>query len=264
MPFSFKPTQDTGNSSPEPSQVGATGTSSQTSSSTLPSSALYPDSRLPGKRDVVKLAVFGIFGATVGVAIILFVYQQYLTSQFNSKKSQLVADEAKLGALPLTDMRKLSNRMKAVNQLVKDHASVRVAFRIIEDSIENPVTYKNFDLHFSESTRLYQLNLGAVARDYHSIVQQIETLKDKDYTKYLPSVTLEGLHPDDTGLVAFNLKMPIVITGILPEEVLPVSTDNTIEELTATSGPVIIYSSSTSTKTSTSSPPLNVITPKKI
>lgn len=261
MPFSFKPTQDTENTTTAPSQEGVAGSSPQASSNTLASTALYPSSRFEeNKVDIVKMVAFGIFGVCVGITVILFAYQQYLSSQIESKKSELAADEAKLGALPLTDMRKLSNRMKVINQLVANHASVRVAFRVIEDSIENPVTYKNFNLSFSENTHLYQLNLGAVARDYHSIVQQMETLKDKEYAKYIPSFVVEGVRPDDTGAISFNIKMPIVITGVLPEEILPVAVENTVKELSATSSPVIISNTSTSTKSPT---PLNIVIPKK-
>jgi len=82
------------------------------------------------------------------------------------------------------------------------------------------VTYKRFDFHYSEALRGYELTLGAIAPDYRSVIEQMDTFKRKPYTTYIPSVAIEGLHPDDTGKITFNLKMPINIAGVLPEGLL--------------------------------------------
>jgi hypothetical protein len=168
-------------------------------------------------KSLFQVILIGIFGAAILLAVGMFGYKYYLSTQIESKKATLASYESRLGTLPLEDMRKLSNRIKAINQLVKEHPSVNVAFRIVEDSIENNTIYERFDLRYSAITKSYALQLGGIAPDYKGVVQQIDTLKRKPYTTYVQNVSVEGLRPDEMGRVDFTLKMGISILGLLPE-----------------------------------------------
>jgi len=153
------------------------------------------------------------------MVISLLGYRYYLQSQIDAKKAQLAEWESKLGALPLEDFRKLSNRLKVTNKIIKDHPSVNVVFRILEDSVEDKITYKQFDLSSNQATGGFELKLGAIATSYHAVINQVNTLKQKPYTTYIPSVVVDNVHPNDSGYITFSLKMPIIIRGILPEGV---------------------------------------------
>lgn len=157
-------------------------------------------------------------GLSVLVSIGMFGYLYYLSSQVDAKKAKLASYESQLGGLPLEDMRKLSNRIKILNQLVKTHPSVNVAFRIIEDSVENQVTYNKFDLGYNETSKSYLLSLSGTAPNYKGIAQQIDTFNRKPYTTYISNVTVEGLNPTPEGRIAFTAKMPIMVVGLLPED----------------------------------------------
>lgn len=248
MSFSFKPTPETetGGGS-QAHEDGVVAPTPQTGSS------LSYASRFAGEgKSIAQMVLFGIFGISLITAAVLFWYQSYLTSQIASKKVSLEEEEAKLGALPLDAMRKLSNRIKAADKLIKGHASARVAFRIIEDSIEDPVTYKNFDLHVGEGANSYVLNLSARAESYHAVIQQAETLKSKAYANFVPKITVEDVRLDDMGGVTFNIKMPVVITGLLPEGVVFGSDDT--NQLVVASSSAIVPISGTTTVSGSSSP----------
>ncbi|MFA6608437.1 MAG: hypothetical protein WCT07_00815 [Candidatus Paceibacterota bacterium] len=258
MPFSFKPTTSTETQEASPSQTSVTSTPQLAT----PSTPMSFGFRNTGEgRDLTETLLLGIFGIAILTLAFLFGYHYYLLSKVESGKVQIDSYEGKLDSLPLNDMRKLSNRLKAVNQLVKEHPSVNAAFRIIEESVENPVTYKRFDLHFSESLRTYELQLGAVAPNYRSIAEQMDTLRRKPYNTYIPSISIGDVHPDETGAVSFTLKMPIGIVDVLPEGLLlqsdiatqsmvSTSTEITPELQTANGAPQI---PTTSTSTATSS-----------
>ncbi|MDB5260620.1 MAG: hypothetical protein JWN37_851 [Candidatus Nomurabacteria bacterium] len=241
MPFSFKPSQ--ANQSTSSDVSGA-------SSSSL--SSLSFSSRLPEGVGFFQKILYGIFGIFILAAIALFGYHWYLGSQITSKQ-QLINDyEAKLGGLPLEDMRALSNRIKYINVLVKNHPSENAAFRLLEESVENPVTYSRFDLRYDDAKKTYLLALTATAPDYKTIVQQMETLKNKPYSSYISDLAIAGLHPDDTGKVGFDLKMNIAISGVLPEELVlgvapPVEPLN-VSTTTATSSASLIIPQASSTK----------------
>ena len=213
MPFSFKPeiSQTTPNGDaplPVPTPAASFG-------GTAVSSLMAREGE-HGK-SLVQLVLMAVFGAAVLIAVGLFGYQYYLSSQIDAKKALLADYESRLATLPLEDMRKLSNRIKIINQLVKEHPSANVAFRIVEDSIENQVTYERFELRYNPQTKGYALQLGGVAPNYKSIAQQVDTLKRKPYTTYIQDIVVEGLQPNETGNIGFTLKMPILIAGLLPE-----------------------------------------------
>lgn len=208
MPFSFKP------------EIESQGTQASlvaplTISNALPSMGLM--NRGGGKSSLIQVILFVILGITVLVAIGIFAYGQYLSRQIQTKKESLLKMDSEFGSLKLDEMKDLSNRMKVVNQLVSEHPSVNVAFKIIEDSVENQITYKNFALNFTSAGKGYSMTLSGSAPNYKSVVQQVETLNRKPYNGYLSAVKVTGLSPDDTGKVNFNLSMNVNIIGLTPD-----------------------------------------------
>lgn len=212
MPFSFKP--EISQSAADPVSQAAP----QASFGAASTENLMARASQQGKSFFQVILLFA-FGVTALISATLLAYKFYLSSQVETKKAALASYESRLATLPLEDMRKLSNRIKVVNQLIKEHPSVNVAFRIIEDSVENQVTYKSFELRYNEQTKSYALQLNGTAPNYKAVAQQIDTFKRKPYTTYIPSVIVEGLQPNEAGRIVFTLKMPISIAGLLPETV---------------------------------------------
>lgn len=210
MPFSFKP-----DISQSQSQGGAP--LAPTASFGTSSTQNLASRKVEQGKSFVQFLLMAAFGLSLVCSLGLFGYKYYLSSQIENKKATLASYESQLADFPLEDMRKLSNRIKIINQLVREHPSANVAFRIIEDSVENQVTYKRFDLRFGETTKAYQLTLDGSAPDYKGVAQQVDTLKRKPYTTYIQNTIVEGLQPDISGKINFTLKMPIVIAGLFPE-----------------------------------------------
>jgi len=211
--------------------------------------------------------LYGVFGCTVLAAGILGGYQYYLNGQIQAKKDALAIYDNKIGAMPLEEMRRVSNRIKVINQVIKEHASVSTAFRVLEYSIENPITYTRFALSINPTNKTYELSLGATAPSYRAVAQQVDTFnKTTTFKDFIPAVTYDGVSLDPTtGKVSVNFKMPIRIEGKVPTDVDlklgavsaqkdVVVTDATSTSVvgTATSTPVTATSTK-STKTTTSS-----------
>ncbi len=219
MSFSFKPTQAEGVA--EGDQNGASPVSTP---ATIPLGGMPLGGRVDpnSKRSILQVLLYILFGALVLVTIVLFSYQRYLISRIDAQKNILDEEDKALGALNLEGMRALSNRMKVVNQVLNEHASVSSAFIILEKSIENPVTYTKFSLIKGDGNKGYELVLSATAPSYKAVAQQLDTLKSDEYKKdFIPSLTFDGLSLDPSGRVNFNLKMPILIQGKLPELIFP-------------------------------------------
>ncbi len=228
MPFSFKPQQE-GEIPAEASVANNTAaplsTSTPVSAVSNPPATLSFITRFNGgeKPSFIQMVLLVVFGLCIVTTIALFGYSYYLNQQINNKKSKLVEYDKQLKSFPIQDVSALSGRLKIIKQLISEHSSVNTAFAVIEKSVEDPITYKHFDLHFSGGSRTYELQLAAVAPDYHSVVEQINTLKKLEpYKSYISNVVISNLHPDDTGKVTFDLTMPISISGAnaMPEDFL--------------------------------------------
>lgn len=227
MPFSFTPDVKPAEGNAVQAAPGASMQSSIVSSvppsafgsssvSHAPVANLMERAQAQGK-SIVDILAFVSASCAILAVIGLFGYKYYLSSQVDIKKDQLAQYESQLAALPLEDMRNLSNRLKVINQLIKEHPSVNVAFLIVEASVENMVTFSKFDLHYSDASKSYQLSLGGVAPDYKSVAQQVDTYKRKPYSTYIPKVTVDNLQPDSQGQIAVSFSMPITIQGFIPE-----------------------------------------------
>lgn len=213
MPFSFKP--DIATENPQVGQNPPAPTSFGNPVAAAPTPVERPKGEETSIAGVILIALFGFTALIAGG---LFAYKFYLSSQIKVKQEKLDGYENSLKNLPIEEMRKMSNRLKIVNQLIKDHPSVNVAFLIVEASVEHMITFNKFDLNYSENLKSYQLSLTGVAPDYKSIAQQLDTYKTKPYSTYILKPSLESLSPDTSGRILFSVKMPISIKGLVPDK----------------------------------------------
>jgi hypothetical protein len=215
MPFTFKPetspaTDGQAAQAPVPSTFG----NAQNVQPVMDLSIRTPQ----GGKSIVDLILIAAFGISILIAVGMFGYSYYLSSQIESKKATLKSYESSLGSLPLEDMRKLSNRMKIVSKLLAQHPSVNAAFKIIEDSVEDAITYDQFSIHYIDLTKSYELVLSGRSPDYRALAQQMDKLSQKPYSNYLQGLKLDSLTLDPKGFVRFSIKSGVAIIGLLPAD----------------------------------------------
>lgn len=162
---------------------------------------------LGGIATVSVLATLGLFG-----------WQYYLEKTITQKKQALAAYGNTVSDLPLQDIKALSSKLKMVNTLVKEYPYVTNVFPIIEESIENRVTYNSLDLQLFQGG--YVLNIDAEAPDYKTIARQLDVLRSDVYKRYFPKLTLDTLSPGDKGRVGFSITTPVNIEGVTPDELI--------------------------------------------
>jgi hypothetical protein len=244
MPFSFKPDIS------QPAGAPGAATPAQV---TFGSAAARQNE---GGGSFIKIIAYAVFGAACLMSAGLVGYKYYLTSQIEKKRAEIESSEQKLAAFPLENMRKLSAKMKIINQLLKEHPSVNVAFRILEDSVEHEITYTNFNLRYDKGKQ-YMLQLDGVAPTYKNLAQQADTYKREPYTAYVSDIVIESLSPDPTGWVEFVFSMPITIAGLLPEDLILTKGERVGAVTTSTSSvPVASSTTPNSLGTGTSSFPI--------
>lgn len=174
----------------------------------------------PDTKSLLTRLLTILFGILLLITVVLFVYQWYLQAQIEGKKQALATFESQLASVPLQDIRKLSARLKAANQLIKDHPFANVMFKVLEDSVENNIIFSKFTIQNDLTAVAYIGTLEGAAPDYRSIVQQVETFKREPYSKYMSQVQVKNLRPDASGKVSFGITFNAAIRGVLPEEVI--------------------------------------------
>lgn len=257
MPFSFKPTQSGENIQTEKTETSSiplinTKADANAIQPIMPLGTMNLGDRIEKmKIGWFQLILYMILGFLIFLAVVLFGYRQYLISKIDGQKKVLEDQDKTLGEMNLEQIKALSNRIKVVSQTLNEHTSVSTAFRILEKSIENPVTYKGFELTKNNINKNYDLKVFAVAPSYRSIAQQIDTFYSDEYKKdYVPAISYDNISLDNSGEINFTLKMAFLIQGKLPENVLSTETTPTIPETgilipVATSTPVTSFASST-------------------
>lgn len=248
MSFSFQPDMSQQGNPPEVPQAPA-------ASFGAASSQTLEARHVEGGKSLIQLILSIILGGMVLVALGLVGYKFYLSSQVETKKASLDTYGKNLQNLPLDQMRKVSTRMRIINQLVKEHPSANVAFRIVEESIENQITYQGMELRYNEQTKGYTLSLRGNAPDYKTVAQQIDTLKRKPYSNYISNLTIDGLAPDDVGKIGFTLRANIQLAGLLPED-LNLS-DGAAARIASSTTQMATSTASSSIVIATSTQPLN-------
>jgi hypothetical protein len=177
--------------------------------------------------------VFLVFGVLLITVIGLFAYISVLKSSIATKSEVLASSQGHFPELPLDDMQKLSDRLKIVNRVIKEHASVRTAFQILENSVENPVVYTKFDLSKNKAKKGYSLGLAAETDSYHAAYQQTEILNSKTYSNYVSPLEVSNISLDKKGVVSFKISTSVSLEGVLPETVtFDSSTTDTTSQLT--------------------------------
>ncbi len=274
MPFSFKPTQtgespqtDVSNTAPVlATPPTATGQDQNTitpptqfaTHSNVPLGSMPLNERIDDSKKIslFQIFIYAILAVCVIVTAGLFGYQNYLNSKIESQKKILDEKDKTLGVINLVEMKALSNRMKVVNQVLSEHASVRSAFLILEKSIEDPVTYKSFDLKKSTTGNSYDLKVGAVASSYKAVAQQLDTLNSDEFNKkFISNVKYDGVSLDSVGKVNFSISMNVFISGKLPESLFIDSKKINNTEDTSSQGTSTIEVASSTSKVSTSTIP---------
>lgn len=189
--------------------------------------------------------IFLIFGIIFLSSVGLFLYQRVLLSQVESKKQALEAVEKGFPKLDLDKMRKLSARIKIINKILSERASVNTAFKLLESTaLDNSITYTTFALTRSKKYKGFDLSFAGQTTNYPALYQQIEILNDKSLSQYFSKISITGTGPlDNKGVGSFRADTVVALEGIDPDT-FTIDAVGSTNNKTATTTP---------TKTSTSS-----------
>ncbi len=236
MPFSFNPTAQAGGTQEggNPSAVGvAPQNSPDISINDAPSVPdtpfLFLQQRGTGTISMnayLQMLLVLICVLTVVSSITLFAYGMYLSSSIESKKEQLAAQEASFKEYPFKDMERLSTRITLVDQLLKEYISIRSPLKLLEDVVEDTAYFDKF-LLTREKKIGYSASFLVITNNYQSLIQQLEALKLTQYTKIAPQPQADSFAEEKKQqYLTVKVTTPIIVQGVLPDEVVFLSTQD--------------------------------------
>ena len=202
-----------------------------------------------------QLPLLAIFSILIITTIGLFIYQRILLFQIDTKKQQLETKQANFKKLDINEIKKLSNRVKVINKVINERASVNTALKLLEaTALDNSVTYNKFSLSKNKNGKGYDLGFGGDTNSYTAVYQQIQALNDKSFAKYFTKIIISGTGPmDKKGIVSFRADTNIAIEGVDPDTF---TIDNQISSTTeaVASLPVVDNSQASTTITTATIP----------
>ena len=119
-----------------------------------------------------------------------------------------------LKVYPFEDMKQLSLRLQILDTLLKGYVSPRSPLVFLEDVVENEVYFNDFSLTRQPSG--YIVDFTVLTKNYVPLIQQLESLNFKQYTKIVPKLSASAFQ-DSSALIKIRVTTPIVVQGTLPK-----------------------------------------------
>ena len=162
----------------------------------------------------VQVVLLTVTIVSVALTVILYSYTIYLTSSIDKKKTTIAEKETSFKVYPFEDMKQLSLRLQTLDTLLKGYVSPRSPFVFLEDVVENEVYFNDFSLTRHPSG--YIVDFTVLTKNYVPLIQQLESLNFKQYTKIVPKLSASGFQ-DSSTLIKIKVTTPIVVQGTLPK-----------------------------------------------
>ena len=238
MAFSFNPTQPQGGAaSPGVPQVSI----QSPSGSAQDSPASIPDSPFLFLRDrgsemtinaYLQLLLILVAVLSIAATIIIFVYSQYLSMSVSKKQADLREKESSFTAYPFEEMQSLSDRLIALDKILKGYVSSRSPLKFLEKVVENQVVFDEFEFSVS-SKKGNTMSFTILAGSQRALIQQLDSLNLKEYSKVVPAPKMESF-TDNGSIFRAGIVAPVFVQGVLADEVLfiapPVNSGSTTRQ----------------------------------
>lgn len=172
------------------------------------------------------------FLAAIVLAIVIFLYQQYLGNSIARKGQELEAARATFEPALIQELTRLDARLETADTLLNRHTALTRLYAFLENNTLQNVQFRNFRYNMLPDGNIV-LSMGGRARSFASVALQSDVFGSSDVIR---SPVFENLNVDDTGDVVFDLAAFVDPQFILyrPTSVAePIAPEEFLEEETA-------------------------------
>ena len=138
-----------------------------------PSSLLRERGGGGGLNDLLLLTAIVLFVASAALAVGVFLYGQFLTTESTSKLTQLERAKAAFEPSLIQQLTRLDDRMHAADRVLGVHIAPTVFFNALEQSTLQTVSFQNLDLQVADTQHI-AVKMAGVAQSVNSIALQAD------------------------------------------------------------------------------------------
>ncbi|MBI5457794.1 hypothetical protein HY971_03665 [Candidatus Kaiserbacteria bacterium] len=126
-----------------------------------------------GLSDLLLLCAIVLLVASAALAIGVFLYGQYLTTESSAKLSQLERAKAAFQPALVQQFTRLDDRMHAADQILSRHLAPSRFFSALEAATLQTVSFQTLDIQSADSSNL-SIAMAGVAQSVNSIALQAD------------------------------------------------------------------------------------------
>ncbi len=166
----------------------------------------------------VQIVLIVVSVLSVIICATMYSYSVYLTAQIKDKRTELDLKDSTIPTYPYDEMNRLTKRMATLDKLLQNYISPRSPLKFLENVVEDQVVFDTFALT-KDLTGAYKINFIAVTDNYTALIQQLEALNLKEYSRVVPNPKAAGLN-EAGQIIRINVISPVLVAGKLPDDVI--------------------------------------------
>ncbi len=164
---------------------------------------------------VVKI----IFVFSIIAAVGVYFYKLTIEKRVQEKDTQIVLASERFDANAIAEMKLLDTRIKASEELVRNHIMLSPIFLALEEVTLKSVSYTKFEYKIitEEGVRKIMVLMTGKATSYEALALQSDALVTN---KYIKDTIFSNLNLDDKGRVTFDLSFIVLPTFLNYQDTL--------------------------------------------
>ena len=157
------------------------------------------------------VGMFSLVATIIFIASILslagvFGYNIYLKKDLQKKDMQLQETRKHIKPELIEELVRLDKRIKTAGSILSGHASVSSLFKKLEEDTLVTIRFTSFKFTTDKDGKNKILTMAGLGRSYNSLALQSDIFRAE---KYLKNPIFSELELDDSGGIAFEVKMEI-------------------------------------------------------
>jgi hypothetical protein len=173
----------------------------------------------------VQIVLILVTILSIIICVTLYGYSVYLSSQIESKKAEILSNDATFPVYPYEEMTRLTKRMTALDKLLQAYVSPRSPLKFLENVVENKVVFDKFSLS-KDLGGNYVITFATLTNDYKTLIQQLAAINLQEYSQVISTPKISGINDVNDQDIKVQVTTPVFVQGKLADQIvfLPVDT----------------------------------------
>jgi len=165
---------------------------------------------------ILFLLTLIIFISALALSLGVFLYQQFLIKDTESKSSQLKRARAEFEPTLIQEINRLDKRIQSSRNILGKHKAISSFFNLLEDLTLANIQFENLEYNVDENGRA-NISMEGKAKSFNSVALQSDIFGK---SKFIQEPIFSNLNIDNKGDVEFDFTAFIDSSLILYENII--------------------------------------------